>query len=196
MPLPDVKKVKYPVLRRMIEPGDIWLCSGKAIFSKMIKFATGSEFTHVGFVMRLKSIDRVVVMESVESVGVRVVPTSQYIGGRDRMGKKYRGRLFLGRHKDFRTKALPNISKFGRFAVDQLGYPYDKDEIAKIAYKILIDKKREKKSKPDKEFICSEYAYECYKRVGISIKLNRNGFIAPSDFVEDPKVKILAELDF
>ena len=192
--LPKVSRKTYTELRPLIQSGDIWLCSGNAPFSKLIQFATGSPWSHVGFVMRLDSIDRVVVMESVESIGVRTVPTSQYVGGRDGKSEKYPGRLFLARHNKFNANNLDGLARFGRFAVDQLGSPYDNQEIARIAWRIASRKKRDAKSNADKSFICSEYAYECYKAVGVNIKLNDKGFIAPSDFPADPNVELLYEI--
>ena len=193
MDYPNVSKLSYSAVRKKLKPGDIWLCCGNGVFSKMIRKATGSAFSHVGFVMPLESIDRVVVMESVESIGVRVVPTSQYVSNYSSSGKKYNGRVFLARHKQFpETATAAAHRKFTQFAVDQLGFPYDHKEIISIATRIALGCKR--KSRRDKAYICSEYAWECYQSIGVEIALNKRGFITPADFAADPNVEIKWEI--
>lgn len=192
--------VDYGSFRDNIEPGDILLCSGSGWFSQMIQKGTKSIWSHVGFVMRLKEIDRVMVLESVEPLGVRTVPLSKYLKDYDSNGNAYPGGLVLARHREFAQKATPaRMKKFGQFAVELFGYPYDKDEIAKIATRIAssylpFSAQQRKNLKPDREFICSEYAYECYKHVGIRIEHDRRGFIAPADFARAGEVRLKAIL--
>lgn len=193
---PRGKAVNYQQVRKNIRSGDILLCSGSGWFSKMIQKGTKSVWSHVGFVMTLDSIDRVMVLESVEPLGVRTVPLSKYLSNYDNKGNAYPGGLVIARHRDFGSKATESkLRKFGQFAVDLFGYPYDKDEIAKIAARIsasyLPFSSREKKAlKPDREYICSEYAWECYKSVGITIEHDKRGFIAPADFAKTKEVSL------
>ena len=138
---PKKKKSNYKSVRGALHSGDILLCSGSGWFSKMIQYATGSIWSHVGFVMRLDKIDRVMVLESVEPLGVRTVPLSKYLLDYDSKGNPYPGRIVIARHDDFQKKAnKKKLSHFGQFAVDLFGYPYDKKEIAKIAARILASK--------------------------------------------------------
>ncbi len=188
----NIKK-DYDSVRSDLKSGDILLCKGNVLFSNLIQKATKSIWSHVAFVIRLDSIDRVMVMESVESIGVRTVPLRHYVEDYKGEGKGYNGRLLIARHSDFDDKInkikLKNMSKF---AVDRFGYPYDNDEIAKITARILGFFRR--KSKNDNEFICSEYAYECYKSIGINFKYDKRKFIAPADFAKESKVNAIAEL--
>ena len=47
--------------------------------------------------------------------------------------------MVLARHNNFSAKATTSkLAKFGQFAVDLFGYPYDKDEIAKIVARISV----------------------------------------------------------
>ena len=150
--------------------------------------------------MRLDDIDRVMVMESVEPLGVRTVPLSKYLTDYDSEGNPYPGRIAIARHDDFKAKASPqNLRKFGQFAVDLFGYPYDKDEVAKIAGRIVASylpfKAADKKIlKRDREYICSEYVWECYNSLGIRIKHDKKGFISPADFAKADKVRLQAVL--
>ncbi len=187
---PRVEKVDYWRYRKQIRSGDLLLCSGETFFSKVIRNATKSTWSHVAFVLWLPHIDRLMVLESVESVGVRAVPFSHYV--RDyKGGKGYPGRLLLGRHRGFANVQPQQLGDMSQFAVDQLGYPYDRDEIVKIGGRILAGQGRHKR---DREYICSEYARECYAQVGIDFPLDRRGFIAPSDLAKAKGVSAVCEI--
>ncbi|UCD76621.1 MAG: hypothetical protein JSV91_06785 [Phycisphaerales bacterium] len=176
------------------------MCSGSAWFSRMIQRATKSVWSHVAFVMRLDRIDRVMVLESVESIGVRTVPLRKYMEDYDSKGNAYPGGLVIARHDDFAARATDSKRRrLGQFAVDLFGYPYDNKEIAKIAARIVASKlpfssKEKRELKQDPEYICSEYVWECYRRIGVPITHDRRGFISPADFARDPRVKLKAVL--
>jgi uncharacterized protein YycO len=197
---PTQAAVNYRRFRPKIQSGDILLCSGSGVFSRMIQAATKSTWSHVGFVMRLDAIGRVMVLESVEPLGVRTVPLSKYLRDYDSEGNPYPGGLVIVRHDGFAAKAAkPKRREFGQFAVDLFGYPYDKNEIAKIAARIAasyipFSAKDKRKLKRDREYICSEYVWECYKEIGIGIAHDPKGFIAPADFAKAKEVKLQAVL--
>ena len=46
----------------------------------------------------------------------------------------------------------------------------------------------------DREYICSEYVWECYKNLGIKIQPDERGFIAPADFARAKEVTLQAVL--
>ena len=197
---PQQRAVNYGQFRAKIQPGDILLCSGSGWFSKLIQKGTKSVWSHVGFVMRLDAIDRVMVLESVEPLGVRTVPLSKYLTDYDSEGNPYPGGLVIARHRDFAARVTPaKLAKFGRFAVDLFGYPYDKDEIAKIAARVAssylpFSSGERRALKPDREYICSEYAYECYRSIGIAVQYDKRGFVAPADFAKTREVDLVAVL--
>jgi len=186
----------YDDIRSEIKSGDILLCSGSGWFSKMIQGSTNSIWSHVGFVMRLDAVDRIMVLESLEPLGVRTVPLRKYLSDYDSKGNAYPGGIAIARHKMFEQIATPyKLMKFGQFAINLFGYPYDKDEIAKIAARIAIshipfsrsDKTRLKR---DKEYICSEYVWECYRSLGIKVEYDKRGFVAPADFAKAKEVNL------
>jgi hypothetical protein len=201
-------KMSYADLRPELRTGDLLLCSGTGWFSRMIQFATGSEWSHVAVVVRLEVIDRVMLLESLEPVGVRAVPLTKYLRDYDSQGNPYPGKICFARHRDFEARATPDgLEKLGHYAVDQLGYPYDNYEIAKIAARITTARWLDEPAREtalaewqeaglqrDKEYICSEYAWECYQALGIDIAHDPRGFVTPADFSEDPKVEMLATL--
>lgn len=199
---PRQPAVGYAELRRELRSGDLLLCSGTGMFSRMIQAVSESVWSHVAFVMRLDAIDRVMVLESLEPIGVRTVPLRKYLEDYDSHGNPYPGRLAVVRHADFAERADQEaLRRLGKFAVDLFGYPYDKDEIAKIAARIVASKigftRRVRQAvKRDREYICSEYVWECYKSLGIHIDYDRRGFIAPADFARARGVQLQAVVRF
>lgn len=197
---PKEEAVNYQQYRTEIKSGDLLLCSGTNPFSRMIRATTKSVWSHVAFVMRLDAIDRVMVLESVESIGVRTVPLRKYLSDYDSKGNPYTGGLVIARHSAFETMAdKMKLHKFGKFAVDLFGYPYDTDEIARIAARIAASyipfTNRDKKAlHRDREYICSEYVWECYRALGIEITYSNKGFIAPVDFARVKEVILQAVL--
>lgn len=193
---PSVKKMNYDDVRGEIKSGDILLCSGSALFSKMIQKATESVWSHVAFIIRLDAIERVMVLESVEPLGVRTVPLSHYVHNYGGDNQGYPGRLLLARHDSFSDRSVTKLNKLSKFAVDLFGYPYDKDEIVRIAARIgkSLFGFSDRDVKRDKEYICSEYAWECYKSVGIEIPYDNRGFVSPKDFAAAKEVKAITEI--
>jgi len=186
--------------RKGLQNGDVLICSGSGIFSSMIQQATGSVWSHVAFILRLDSIDRIMLLESVEPIGVRTVRLSKYLENYDNDGKAYPGGIAVIRNRNFSAKVNPQkLTQLAQYAVDQFGYPYDKDEIAKIAARILASKipftdDQMKKIAPDREFICSEYVARCYEQAGLNISWNPLGFVAPADFAADANFDLVAVL--
>jgi hypothetical protein len=198
---PDVQVSDYHDMRGKIKNGDILICSGTGFFSAMIQRATDSVWSHVGIILRLDEIERVMLLESVEPIGVRTIRLSKYLNGYDDKQKKpYKGGFVIIRHKEFDNRVdKVALKEMARFAVEKLGHPYDKDEIAKIAARIMSAKipftpKQKRKIRRDNEYICSEYAARCYESIGIEVQWNKRGFIAPSDFAADPNFELFGVL--
>ena len=75
----------YKLIREQLQTGDLIFFSGNLLTSKLISMGTKSAFSHIGMVVRLDEIDRVFLVEAVES-GVRFAPLSKYVGKRNRKG--------------------------------------------------------------------------------------------------------------
>ncbi|KTC89601.1 YiiX/YebB-like N1pC/P60 family cysteine hydrolase [Fluoribacter dumoffii] len=193
---PDVGASKYDHVRSSLHTGDLLFASGNSLMSAMIKGATNSVWSHIAFIVRLENIDRIMVMESVETIGVRTVPLSNYVRNYNGRGQGYPGRLLIARYQGFPTDSFANLSKQ---AVDLLGYPYNTEEILKIAARIGMNAFGFDNASPEVSsthaFICSEYVSICYKSVGITIDYNSQGFIAPADFARSPKVIPMSYID-
>lgn len=187
---PNVGTKSYEQLRDNIMTGDLLFASGTSLMSSMIKGATNSVWSHIAFIIRLQEIDRIMVMESVETLGVRTIPLSNYVYNYNGSAKGYPGRLLLARYQNFPTENLLNLSQH---AVDLLGYPYNTNEILAIAARIGMGAFGFDNTSPEiiseNALICSEYVAICYQSIDITIDYNQEGFIAPADFAHSPKVQ-------
>jgi hypothetical protein len=70
------------------------------------------------------------------------------------------------------------------FALDELTRPYDNKEILRILYRTVFGKLKRVK---DKNYICSEYVYEAFRKAGIYFQY-REKSISPNDIWQDEKV--------
>ena len=85
----------------------------------MIHQATGSVWSHVAFVLRLDSIERVMLLESVEPIGVRTVRLSKYLENYGNDGKAYPGGLAIIRNKSFASQVnSQKLTQLAQYAVD------------------------------------------------------------------------------
>lgn len=190
---PTVATSTYEQLRPQIRSGDILLCSGNSFFSNLIQKATNSIWSHVAFILRLESINRIMVLESVESIGVRTVPLSSYVQNYNGTDQGYPGKVLIARHSQLNAAQIPHLS---RTAIDLLGYPYDKEEILRIAARLSskafgMTMPKDDSIGQDHAYICSEYAYVCYQSIGITIDYDPAGFVAPADFAKTPAINAL-----
>jgi hypothetical protein len=81
-----------------------------------------------------------VLLESVESVGMRAVPLSRYFTNYKQSGAGYPGEMAFYRRRDFPTDEVAGsaLTRPGRFAVDRLGWPYDGEQIAVLAARLAL----------------------------------------------------------
>lgn len=186
-----IPKVSYENLDSLIQSGDILFYSGEDEVSKLIRWATHSIWSHIGILFKFQEINRILLLESVESMGVRLIPLSKYIKNieREEEEEDFYARLVIARHED-----LPgtDVSALMNFGIDQITRPYDREEIQRIMIRIA---KGEGKAERDRAFMCSELVYECFIKAGVEIPYNHLGFISPEDIWKDPKIHAIAEID-
>jgi hypothetical protein len=196
--LTDLPPQDYDTVRALVRTGDLALCSGSYLFSRAIRWATSSPFSHVAMIVRFDEIDRVMVMEAVEKIGVRVVPFSTFVGGDSKAHPPYAGPIVIARHSEFAAKATPDrLKAMSQFATDRLGDDFHPAEITKIAIRVIagaLGVHLPRVLRASDEFICSEYVEGCYRAIGIEIPWDGRGFIAPADFARDPHVAALARV--
>jgi hypothetical protein len=186
-----INQKAYEQAKNNIKTGDILFCSGRYIVSEMIKKISNSLFSHVALLIYWN--EHVLVLESVEDDGIRVVPLSHYLYNYENSKEKYNGEMYIARHEvvgspDFNKEKIKTMC--GK-AIDLLNRNYDKDEIAKIIARIGLGIGRHK---DDYEYMCSEFVDECFKQMEIELSRDPKGFIFPEHIAADPNVKPLFEI--
>ena len=189
--------LQFEAVRSVVQTGDLFLCSGQAGMSRLIRFATHSPWSHVAVAVRVESIDRVLVCESVEKIGVRALPLHTFlfgVGGR----KPYPGKVLLARQAELNAASVPALKAMTDFALDQLGDPFALADIVKIAARILwgaTEQPTPAALEAQDEYICSEYVALCFEKAGVKIPWDGRGFIAPCDFAFDPAASAIGQVD-
>lgn len=183
----NLQRKSYLQIRDQIQTGDIFFASGNYAFSKMIQHFSDSKFSHVGFVFTWNT--RVLLLESVEDDGVRLVPLSQYLSNYENSGQPYNGQLFLGRYNAPLDTSKVNLM-LGK-AADSLHKKYDQDEIINILARVTIGLG---KHGDNDAYICSEFVDICFKEIGIIFPRDPNGFIFPEHIASDNNVNPLFEI--
>ena len=190
----------YAQVRSQLRTGDILLFSSVGGFSSVIEKATHSLWSHAGFIWRVgdRDLDRVLILESIENVGIRAVAASSRLNGTPAAPKPYGGRLLVARHRRLPHPTPAQVmTDMTRFAIDHLGYPYSPGELVKIASRItlgLIGISLPGELVPTKAYICSEFVAKCFDAVGIDLAADREGFMAPADIAADPEVTAVLAL--
>jgi hypothetical protein len=188
----------YTAIRDEVRDGDLLFCSATDSFSRLIRWATSSPWSHVAIAYRLDEIDRVLVLECVEKIGVRAVPLSTFISRTSEGVHPYPGKILLARHAGMAAKSRRKPWKrIAAFAFERLGDQFSPGEILRIALRIAasrFQKRLHRSLGPKNEFICSEYVARCFKTVGVEIAWDGLGFIAPSDIANDPRVEAVAQI--
>ena len=187
----------YAEVRQVIRSGDLLLCSGSSAMSRMIQAATGSRFSHVAFIMRLDQLDRLLVLESVETRGIRAGTLRAYVEDYNGTGEPYPGTLTIARHLQMNLDESDHWRHVSTTAIDLLNYPYGTLDIMDITARIVGAKlgMAPRPPRTDRTYICSEYCQLILESIGISIPYDTRGFIAPSDFAICPDVTFLCEID-
>ncbi len=190
-----MEPIKYEMVRPDLRTGDVLLFHSTGLGSQVIEAATHSLWSHAAFIWRLDDIDRVMLLESMDTVGVRMMPMSTRVDGCAAAPDAYHGRLLVLRHADLPEKVDPvKVRAMTQFALDRVGYPYSFHELHQIALRIALGMAGRivtGRIEQDKEFICSEYVAKCLEAIGIRIAPDKEGFIAPADIADDPKMEPL-----
>ncbi len=188
--------VAYATIRPLIQDGDLLLASGTSPMSRMIQAATESIYSHVGFLLRLDALDRIAVLESVESVGIRACMLSAYVRDYNGSGQPYPGALYIARHRQIRCQDDGRLQQLSRTALDLLGYPYGTRDIMDITARIVAAKlgMSTRPIRRDRTFICSEFVALVYASIGVDVPYNPANFIAPADFARCPEIDVLWEM--
>lgn len=177
----------YPMIRETLQSGDLLFTSGNYLISQAIQKVTGSPWSHVGIVFRLDGLDRVLLLESVEDVGVRFAPLSKYLNDYAD-GRAYQGRIVVARCEGVDAALVGGLARFG---IDTLTRPYDNAEIAHILARVTLGlgKRHE-----DTSYICSELVYACFAHAGLVFHYDKRGFISPENIWVDERLGLVGRV--
>ena len=188
----------YAAIRDEVKDGDLLLCSAYDAGSRVIRWATKSPWSHIAIAFRHREIHRVLALECVERIGVRVVTLSDFVSRTSSGVHPYPGKILLARHAQLADGLTADrLREMAKFAFDRLGDQFSNLETAKIGLRILLGRFNlvmPRMIGPDDEYICSEYVARCFARIGLKIPWDGLGFIAPSDFAADPEIGAVAQV--
>ncbi|MDO7841163.1 YiiX/YebB-like N1pC/P60 family cysteine hydrolase [Sphingomonas immobilis] len=188
---------RYADIRKIVRTGDLALCSGDQMFSKVIRWATKSDWSHCAMIVRVDALDRVMVLEAVQKIGVRCVPLSRFLNDFKTPDQPFPGKVVIARHDRVADASPAQFRQMSEFATDQLGLPFDAMELVKIGLRIAFARPHMRVPKliqPGDEYFCAEYIDQCFQRLGIAIPWDGRGFIAPCDFAKAPEVRAVARV--
>lgn len=194
-------QVQYGELRPRIHNGDLIFCGGNYAFSKMIRYFSGcSRVSHVGIVYWWK--ERLMVLESVETDGVRIVPFSQYVVNYENSRKPYNGRIYLARdrrlhvapeNEEMMASAMrnPKVDQLLGEAATLLNKKFSFTDV--LAFLVQGATGRMHHEDND-EFLCSEFVARCFKKVNVTYPDDGRGFVAPEHIAMSDDVEALMEI--
>jgi hypothetical protein len=187
----NLRRIPYSKARDYLRTGDLLFCSGDHIISKLIKKVSNSSISHVGIIVTWNN--RILLLESVEDDGVRIIPFSQYVNNYENSKKPYAGKLYIGRHRSLHSPTFnqADIKTMLGKAADLLNKKYDKNEVTKIISRIALGFSSHE---DDEEYICSEFVDVCFKHIGIVFDRDKSGFIFPEHIAKNENVKALFEV--
>lgn len=180
----------YDDARAQLETGDLLVASGRYLFSRLVRWGTRSQASHVGVIYRVAEADRVLVLESVEVQGFRFAPLSTMVTG----PHAYRGEIVVLRLKgSVRAEGVRAASQWG---LDQLAKPYAYAKVAYLALRLLMPRLGWwPKPRPD-AYICSEAAAKWYALAGVKLAVwgDAPGFVTPAQLLMDPAFELIGRL--
>ena len=188
----------YQDVRALVKDGDILLCSATDPMSRTIQWATRSPWSHVAIAFRMEEIDRVLVLEAVQQIGVRCIPLSTFVSRTSSGVTPYPGQILLARHAALQAGAVANpIAAMSGFAFDRLGAPFSPAEIGRIGMRIMmgrLGRRMPKPLTPRGEYICSEYVAGCFQSLNLTCPWDGLGFLAPANIAAHDDVQAVAQI--
>ena len=176
--------INYEKIRDHVRTGHIFFSSGSYAFSGAIQKLTKSTWSHVGVIYKDEELGRVLVLEAEPSVGIRLIPLSNYLKNYKGTKRAYKGQIAIAQvNVPLEKKALNKGISFG---LDELTRPYDNFEIFRIFLRIMFHiSKREK----NKSYICSELVRDIFVKAGVVVQY-KDTYISPDNIWTDERVQL------
>jgi uncharacterized protein YycO len=145
----------------MFQDGDILLCKGNDFFSRLIKWGTRSQYSHVAVVASAK-LD--LIIEAIPGKGVRAISIKNYTTPYD-----------LYRVKSVYPFKSPEVTAY---LIQELTKGYDFKSVFILGWEVILKRLKFKSRKnkqisdqlPDEpDYFCSELCYEAFFFAGLDI---------------------------
>lgn len=167
-------QLEYASIRAQMQDGDILLFGGSSAFSRLIRWASKSDYSHAGIVAWWG--ERLMVLEA-KGPGVVASPISDNLC-------HYPGNIDYFRLKPEHTLDLPARKKMLDFALLQLGKKYNFWQLVPFFFKLVFKKLHKHRGWEDHDiasaYFCSEYVSAIYTKAGRDLDiLYPNHFTSP-----------------
>ena len=195
--LSTLKPQPYAKVRALVQDGDLLLCSATDPMSRLIRWSTKTPWSHIAIAYRIPSLDRVMVLESVEKLGVRTVPLSRFISCTSGGIHPFPGQILLARDQRIVELDKKKSRAMYDFAFSALGDRFAPGEIVRIALRLTLGRLASRMPRflgARDEYICSEYVAKCFAKAGLKIPWDGLGFVGPGDFALAPDVSAVAQI--
>lgn len=159
----------YKEIRPDLKTGDIVLFSGKGVFSKVIKLASKSKWSHVGMIVKVEGWDFVLLWESTtlntahdidagkRRKGVQIVALSQRLD-------KYKGEIGV-RHLNGVELNSDDITKLQELRLEVMHRPYERNMVELVGS--VLGSVFNIAGGSLGSLFCSELVAEVYRRIGL-----------------------------
>ena len=186
--------VRYEAVCDQLCSGDLFFCSGYGPFSRSVRIASDSIWSHVGILVRSDDALRVMVLECVARRGVGMVPLSSYVKNYHGRGFGYTGRIAIARHATlFARPEKERKELFLALSKKYDGCRFDWNTMRRaLASRILAPRPRVGPSRPviQTSFTCAEFVAHCLRAAGLPAPIaDGGGFVFPVHIAADPHVE-------
>jgi hypothetical protein len=175
----------YDDARSKIRSGDVLMYRGRSFSSRVIRFATGSPYSHAGIAAWWH--DRLMVMEAVGK-GVVVTPLSANVAG-------YHGNV------EWFTAAMlidgGTRERMLRFAQAELGKDYGRWGAILLGIRLLFKRGVDARDRlrRARRLFCSHYVAQIYNVAGYDLQRGvSDRFMSPGDIARSPLLRRVAVL--
>jgi hypothetical protein len=182
--------VPYEEMRSQLRPGDLFFASGNSLSSRAVKFSGKSIWSHVGLIFPdFVQTQRVILLESRPTSGVRLVPLSVYTGPEPVDSFPYDAKCAVARIRGLSEEQALGAAERG---MSLIGKSYDINGVVQLFLDLFLKIPQDLR---DEEYLCSELVWECFRYVGLQLGNDPEGkSVMPNDLWLDPRVELVARM--
>jgi hypothetical protein len=166
---------KYEELRSSLKTGDLVLFSSDELVGRLIRFGTGSVWSHIGMVIHIEEWELVLLWESTTLQNIKEFDSGQKFVGVQLVALSQKIREFTGRiairmlSRPLDKNQLETLASFRRQAARLVSFEGSKWELIRAAvdgpWELLVGQNREDLS----NLFCAELIAEAYERIGLLV---------------------------